>query len=121
MQTKKTTARNAHINAYKKDRAFVSAKAFFGVTLLVFLVGIVAAVGVPYFAKATDTCAITFMGKSLYVNHNCSSDEVALKEMEKSKYHTKWEDKARENRELSDNKKEKKTNNYREDLENSRK
>lgn len=108
-------------DVYKKDRAFVSAKAFFGVTLLVFLVGAVAAVGVPYFAKATDTCAITFMGKSLYVNHNCGSDEVALKEMKELNSHTKWEDRARENRELSDNKKEKKTNNYRENLENSRK
>lgn len=108
-------------DVYKKDRAFVSTKALFGATLLGFLVGAVVAVGVPYFAKATDTCAITFMGKPLYVDHDCGSDEVALKEMEELSDYTKWEDKARENRELSDNKKERKTNNYRENLENSRK
>lgn len=113
--------KNNKDDVYEKDRAFVSTKAFLGVALLVFLVGAVAAVGVPYFAKATDTCAITFMGKPLYVDHDCGSDEVALKEMEELSDYTKWEDKARENRELSDNKKERKTNNYRENLENSKK
>src|SRR5699024_6497541 len=112
--------KNNKDDVYEKDRAFVSTKAFLGVALLVFLVGAVAAVGVPYFAKATDTCAITFMGKPLYVDHDCGSDEVALKEMEELSDYTKCEDKARENSEPDGNKKERETTNYRGRLDSTR-
>lgn len=116
MQIKKTAARNAHINVYKKDRASITVNTFFAAVLLA-VIGLASVTfGIPYVAKATGSCSFHVMGKTIYKNHECDtgSTQKKMKDID-----TSWEDKA--NEAINKNKKEeKRVNRYKDNLENSR-
>lgn len=116
MQIKKTAARNAHINVYKKDRASITVNTFFAAVLLT-VIGLASVTfGIPYVAKATGSCSFYLMGKTVYKNHECDT-ESTHKKMEGTD--ASWEKKA--NEAISKNKKEeRKVNSYKDNLENSR-